>query len=180
MAMPPQPNHRADIPPDLAEGLPPDILNILEANSSVLVQNGIVECRTERRRRPTYRLRFRERASDGSVRHRSASLGNDQAVAEQVGRILTYWRSLRREALRRRREAEQERRRQRVESRRLQALVAMSTGGGRRHRRRIRQQVNDLVSFNDPVAGLRLLAQVENGSASPTPRGRPRKGRQLW
>ena len=178
--MPPQPNHRADIPPDLADGLPPHILAILETSGDVLRQRGILECRTERRRKACYRLRFRERTAEGRLRHRSVSLGCDSAQAARVGQILTYWRTQREHARRRREEEAQERRRQRAESRRLQALVAMSTGGGRRHRRRIRQQVNDLVSFNDPVAGLRLLAQVENGSASPTPRGRPRKGRQLW
>ena len=177
--MTPQPNHRAAIPPDLADGLPPDILAILESYGNLLSQNGILESRTERRRKPTYRLRFRERASDGSVRHRSASLGNDQGVAEQVGRILTYWRSLRKEALRRRREAEQERRRQRAERRRLEHLVLLSTGGGRRHRRRIRQLADQLVTTNDPVAGMRLLAEVEKGSTLPPVRGRAR-GRQLW
>ena len=180
MTMPPQPAHRADIPAELADGLPPDILAILESYGRLLERNGVVECRTERRLRACYRLRFRERDGHGRTRHRSISLGHDPDVANSVRQILSYWRHQREEARRRRREADQERRRERAERRRLQALVLLSTGGGRRHRRRIRQHVDKLVSANDPVSALRLLAMAEQGSTSAPPPGRPRKGKQLW
>jgi hypothetical protein len=178
--MPLPPPGSPEIPPELAKDLPTAILSIFTSYGHLLSQKGIVECRTERRSKSHYRLRFRQPVSGRRTKHRSISLGCDPALATRVDRVLAYWREQRNEARGKRREAEWERKRERAERRKLQELVAMSTGGGRRHRRRIRQLVDKLASSNDPVAGLQLLAQVEQGFPSPPPRGRPRRGRQLW
>jgi hypothetical protein len=175
----PQPGS-PEIPSELLEGLPPRVREILQSYGHLLSQKGIVECRTERRRNPCYRLRFRQPVSGSRTKHRSISLGCDPALATRVDRILARWHSLRDEARRIRREEEQERRRERAERRRLQDLVMLSARGGRRHRRRIRKHVDDLVNSNDPVAGLRVLAEIEKGWTSPSRRGRPRRGKQLW
>jgi hypothetical protein len=178
--MPLSPPHSPEIPPELAEDLPPGILEMLETYRGRLWRNGIVETRTDRRRCASYRLRFRAPDEDGRVVQKSISLGHDPAVAHRVGQILTFWRSQRQEIRRRNQEEVEERRRERAERRRLKALIDLSAGGGRRHRRRIRAHVDDLVNSNDPIAGLRVLAEMEKGWTSPPPRGRPRRGRQLW
>lgn len=180
MTIPQPPPDSPEIPSELLEELPPRVVEILEFYGFLLSQKGVLDCRTERRRKPSYRLRFRQRKGDGTTSHRSVSLGHDPDVARRVDRILTHWREQRAEARRRRMLDLQDRRRQRAERRRLQNLVVVATGGGRRHRRPIRQYVGDLVGSNDGVAGIRLLSLVEQGFTSPASRGRARRGKQLW
>ena len=101
-----------------------------------LIRNGTVQCRRDRDRHPSYRLRFRySTASDDVRRHRSIALPDEQA-ARAIRGLLTLWRLEQSETVEAKRKAEAERRAQKQRVRETRKTIQDAGGGGRRRRKR--------------------------------------------
>ena len=154
--------------------MPPEVAALLEAKRTILIVNGVVQCRCEKDRAQTWRLRFREHDKESGYRvHRSIGLGGE-AVAKAVMATLDKWRADHQEQSE---EAAVNEKRKCAENAYLRALAIFSAGKSRDQRRQIGWDFDAAASKG--VFELWMFA-MRLPYAYPKPkRGRPRRT-GLW